>query len=300
VLANPKRNLGCFPSGARAIRGTRHGVRIRTGTGVTSIRFCHCLVPYRTIILVTLAGLITPADLADLADLTTPADPAEVITRAALAEVITPADLAHPAAHPADLAEALPADLADPAEALPADPADPVDLVEAHPVDLAHPAALPAKPAHPADLVAAHPADLAAGHLAADPEEAEAHLAAASAEAEAHLAEAASAEAASAAEASAAADLAVVVAMPEAEAAVVAMAAEAAVVAMAAEAAACDACRLSFDTRAQRQQSRSRPQVLLTKTAGQHLVAEDAVEPLPRSQHRYASVVKPIGQRHQS
>ena len=88
----------------------------------------------------------------------------------------------------------------------------------------------------------------------------------------------------------------VVVAMPAA--AVVAMPA-AAVVAMA-EAAACDASRLSVDTCAQRQQSRSGPQVLLAKAAGQHLVAEDAVEPLPRSQHRYAGVVKPIGQGHQS
>jgi hypothetical protein len=126
-------------------------------------------------------------------------------------------------------------------------------------------------------------------HPVADPAEAPAEAAsaeAASAEAGADLAEAASAGAESAA---AGAESAAGAAMPAG-----------AVVVMAAEAAACDACRLSVDTRAQRQQSRSGPQVLLAKTAGQHLVAEDAVEPLPRSQHRYASVVEPIGQGHQS
>ena len=166
-----------------------------------------------------------------LADLITPADPAEVITLAAHpVEVITPA-------HPAE-------------------PVVPVEVITlaAHPVVPAE-----AHPAHPVDLAEVHPA-------------------AASAMAELAVADLA------------AAMLAAVVAAVPVAAAVVGMA----------EAAACDACRLSVDTCAQRQQSRSGPQILLAKAAGQHLVAEDAVKPLPRSQHRYAGVVKPIGQGHQS
>jgi hypothetical protein len=78
-----------------------------------------------------------------------------------------------------------------------------------------------------------------------------------------------------------------------AEAALAAQAAEA-------EAAAGNATGLGVDGRAQRQQPRRGPQVLLAETPGQHLLAEDTVELAPGGQNRDARVVKPVGESHQS
>ena len=127
--------------------------------------------------------------------------------------------------------------------------------------DLADPAEAHPAEAHPADRAEAHPVD-----PGADPADL------------ADLEEAVSAAGVSAAGADLAAE---------------ALAAEA-------QAAAGNATGLGVDGRAQRQQPRRGPQVLLAETPGQHLLAEDTVELAPGGQNRDARVVKPVGESHQS
>jgi hypothetical protein len=86
--------------------------------------------------------------------------------------------------------------------------------------------------------------------------------------------------------------------LEEAVSAAEALAAEA--LAAEAQAAAGNATGLGVDGRAQRQQPRRGPQVLLAETPGQHLLAEDTVELAPGGQNRDARVVKPVGESHQS